>query len=98
MNDILEDSGKLSEASGSNKDVDGAEGEVLGSNDHSISSPNQTGGSERCRANEYKESVTSTKKGTTTAVRHFGNVPCPTFKKKKPHTHTHRQTGHLQAF
>ena len=54
MNDILEDSEKLSEASGSNEDVDGAEGVVLGSDDHSISSPNQTSGSERCRANEYE--------------------------------------------
>lgn len=54
VNDIHEDSGKLSEASGSNKDVHGAEGVVLGSDDHCISSPNQTSSSKRCRVIEYE--------------------------------------------
>jgi hypothetical protein len=44
---LLVDSGKLRETSGCNEHIDSAEGKVLGSDDHSIPSPNQTGGSER---------------------------------------------------
>jgi hypothetical protein len=43
---LLEDSGKLSEASSSYKNVDSAKGPILGSDDHSIPSPDQSGSSQ----------------------------------------------------